>query len=223
MEFEREIAKAKKDSEDERKRNQNNPEWTKENFPDSGGEGLQASDEAGDLFNVSGRLVREHVRHGGDWRYGLYVARWVEKGAGQGERTDLSENSEKLSKVSATTFAKDAEVSDKTVTKYLNAWNYAAKARVVPHSTSINPGRFRGFKLPTVERKAAVADLAEHGLSNRAVADALNVSRETVNRDANSPDTNVSPTRDRVGQDGKTYTEPRKPKPPQPERLCQSA
>lgn len=64
-----------------------------------------------------------------------------------------------------------------------------------------------GFKLPAVERKQAVVELAEHGLSNRAIADALNDGYGTVHRDRDeSPDPIGSPDRAVVGQDGKTYT-----------------
>lgn len=68
-----------------------------------------------------------------------------------------------------------------------------------------------GFKLPATERREAVVELADAGMSNRAIADALNVSRETVNRDVASPDTNVSPDREVTGQDGKTYSKAKSP------------
>ena len=43
-------------------------------------------------------------------------------------------------------------------------------------------------------------------MSNRSIADVVGVSRETVNRDMNSGDTNVPPEpRPVIGQDGKTY------------------
>jgi IS30 family transposase len=39
------------------------------------------------------------------------------------------------------------------------------------------------LKLPAVERRGVVAELAESGMSNRAIADVTGASRETVRRD----------------------------------------
>ncbi|WP_322544487.1 hypothetical protein U2G91_17280 [Rhodococcoides fascians] len=84
----------------------------------------------------------EFVRHGGDWRYGMIVARWVEKGAGQSQRgSRLKEvidekvsaasfaqvEEVQLGKTSSNKFATVAGVSNVTVTKYLNAWECAAE------------------------------------------------------------------------------------------------
>jgi hypothetical protein len=64
-----------------------------------------------------------------------------------------------------------------------------------------------GFKLPAVERQEAVAELAGAGMSQRSIADVLDISRNTVASDVaqtERPDT-APPV---VGQDGKTYRHP---------------
>lgn len=91
------------------------------------------------LYSDDVREFGEFVRHGGSWSYGLKVARWVEPGAGQGERTDLGSIGPR-SKVSATQFARDADVSRKSVDRYIKAWDYAADAGLVPHRERIQPG-----------------------------------------------------------------------------------
>lgn len=57
VEYERVFAVEAKKRELERKTHQNEPDRTRENLPQS--EVGKASDEAGDLFNVSGRSVRD--------------------------------------------------------------------------------------------------------------------------------------------------------------------
>ncbi len=71
-----------------------------------------------------------------------------------------------------------------------------------------------GLKLPTPKRREAVAELAETGMSNRAIADVIGASEPTVRRDRgasfDAPD-------EITGQDGKTYPRPQpKPVVPQP-------
>lgn len=83
----------------------------------------------------------EHVRNGG-WRLGLLVARSVESlGRGRPSKSDDSE----LAKVGASAFAhkSGASISDKTVTKYLDAWDAASEAveNGIPHSTALLPGQ----------------------------------------------------------------------------------
>lgn len=70
-----------------------------------------------------------HVRHGG-WRLGLLVARSVEKGA----KKDSD-------KVSADEFARRSGTSADRVIHYLDAWERAADAGYVPHSTDVTPGQ----------------------------------------------------------------------------------
>ena len=70
-----------------------------------------------------------------------------------------------------------------------------------------------GLKLPAPKRREVVAGLASEGMSNTAIAEALDVSKPTVARDLSGV-TNVTP--DRLGRDGKTYTSP-EPKSTAPE------
>lgn len=86
----------------------------------------------------------DFVRRGGDWRYGLLVARWVDKGAGQGYRSDLVSDETK-SKHSVTEFAKAAGVAVATVARYLRAWDCAANSGYVPSAASIRPGEEIGL------------------------------------------------------------------------------
>jgi hypothetical protein len=66
-----------------------------------------------------------------------------------------------------------------------------------------------GFKLPAVEHREVVAELAESGMSNVAIGNVIGVSDETVRRDK-AASTFVEP--DKItGQDGKKYR--RKPRP----------
>jgi hypothetical protein len=64
-----------------------------------------------------------------------------------------------------------------------------------------------GFKVPPVQRREIVAELAESEMSNVAIADVIGVSRETVRRDL-AGCTNVHPDRKLTGQDGKKYRRP---------------
>jgi hypothetical protein len=48
-----------------------------------------------------------------------------------------------------------------------------------------------GFKLPAVERREAVAELAESGMSNRAIADVIGVTHTTVNEDRRATGNNL--------------------------------
>ena len=60
-----------------------------------------------------------------------------------------------------------------------------------------------GFKLPAIERRGTVSELAESGMSNRAIADVTGVSEGTVRNDkAGAQNYAPGPV---VGQDGKTY------------------
>lgn len=65
-----------------------------------------------------------------------------------------------------------------------------------------------GFKLPAVERREIVAELAESGMSNRSIADVIGVDKNTVRSDLARGEN--SPPEQITGQDGKTYQ--RKPR-----------
>lgn len=62
-----------------------------------------------------------------------------------------------------------------------------------------------GFRLRAPQRREIVAELAESGMSNRAIADVVGVSGQTVNNDVKSTAKNlaVDPDRTTVGKDGK--------------------
>ena len=92
-----------------------------------------------DLVQRDAEEFGVHVKAGG-WRLGLLVARNVEKGAGQGARQPLGTIRE-VEKVSAAAFAKIAGITDKTVMRYLSAWDHAAADGLVPPAHTLTPGQ----------------------------------------------------------------------------------
>jgi hypothetical protein len=74
-----------------------------------------------------------HDKQGG-WRLGLLVARNVEREGGASN--PRSENH----KVSARQFAADSSTTHSRVLRYLDAWNRAAKKKLVPASNALIPG-----------------------------------------------------------------------------------
>lgn len=111
--------------------------------------GTAISDELSGLnpnIEIDAKEFGEHVRNGG-WRLGLLVARSVAAGTGQGSRTNLAEFSAKFPKISTRAFARQAggSITDKTVSKYLNAWNMAAADEIVPASSELSPGQSFSF------------------------------------------------------------------------------
>lgn len=74
-----------------------------------------------------------HMRQGG-WRLGLLVARNVVVAPGRVAPETL------LPKVNATEFARRAGTSNDRVLRHLAAWERAAKAGLVPSSTTLHPG-----------------------------------------------------------------------------------
>lgn len=109
-------------------------------------------------INNDAREFGLHVKQGG-WRLGLLVARNVEKGKGQGSRTDLPTTVEKLAKVSCVEFAQIAGCSDKKVARHLDAWNRAAADGLVPPADTLSPGE-------EVELDARQARLASKGTTS---------------------------------------------------------
>lgn len=71
---------------------------------------------------------------------GLLVAKSVKvgKGTGANQHTKVSENSE-TTKISLAAFAQKAGIDDKTVKKYLDAWNAASLEGYVEPSDALNP------------------------------------------------------------------------------------
>ena len=61
-------------------------------------------------------------------------------------------------------------------------------------------------RLDRVERRELVADLADAGMSTRAIAPVIGATHMTVARDLSEGVTNVTPERQVTGIDGKTYT-----------------
>lgn len=59
-----------------------------------------------------------------------------------------------------------------------------------------------GFRLPTADRRQIVSRLVRSGLSQRAIAEVLDVDRKTVRRDQVGE---MGPPAEVLGQDGKTY------------------
>lgn len=84
-----------------------------------------------------------HVKQGG-WRLGLLVARNVEKGTRGGDNGNQHTggiSQSRNGKVPAKKFADDSGTSADRVLRYLTAWNKAADAGLVPHSTDLTPGQ----------------------------------------------------------------------------------
>lgn len=77
-----------------------------------------------------------HVRSGG-WRLGLLVARNVERGVGNPAATRVNR---RASKVSLREFARDSGTSDHRVARFLDAWERAADAGLVPHASELATG-----------------------------------------------------------------------------------
>lgn len=80
-----------------------------------------------------------HVKQGA-WRLGLLVARNVQPGNGQSERGSRRRNDRSDEKISASKFAELSGTSQPRVMRYLNAWNRAAEAGLVPMSRDLMPG-----------------------------------------------------------------------------------
>lgn len=74
---------------------------------------------------------------GGNWEVGLRIARNVEIGSGQGERTDFHAKARK-SRVSASDFAAEAGIGRDTVRRYLAAWEWAADEGLVDHAADLS-------------------------------------------------------------------------------------
>lgn len=111
--------------------------------------GVAISEELTDLnpnIEIDAKEFGEHVRNGG-WRLGLLVARNVLRNAGEGRPSKTAENSA-VSKISGRAFSRQAgNITDKTVTKYLDAWNMAAADGHVPASSLLSPGQEVDFSL----------------------------------------------------------------------------
>jgi hypothetical protein len=74
-----------------------------------------------------------------------------------------------------------------------------------------------GFMLPTPERREVVEELSEAGMSNRAIADVVGVSKDTVGRDLSTvSNATVDTERKTIGKDGKARSQRKEPAPAPP-------
>jgi hypothetical protein len=101
-----------------------------------------------------------HVRAGG-WRLGLLVARSVEKGEGNGRPPKNLRGRSGFAKVSAAQFARRSGTTHARVLRYLDAWERAAKAKLVPLATKLLPGA--EIELPDPERWSEFYDASNAG------------------------------------------------------------
>jgi hypothetical protein len=137
-------------------------------------------------------LIRQRAQHfgrgdaHGGWLFAADVACSVERGTGQGERTDIQPRRARaeVDKVSASEFAQAAGGSHDRVLRYLDAWDAAAADGLVATAADLQPGdqpglpdaeRWSDYFSPTTrrigrDRVEAVREQArEDGLSPRSV------------------------------------------------------
>ncbi|MFI1184440.1 hypothetical protein ACH4UT_33540 [Streptomyces sp. NPDC020799] len=89
--------------------------------------------------------VEEFARHDrkGGWARALLVARRVELGEGQGERTDLRPRygrNEVFRRISAKEFAQRSKTSTQRILAFYDAWRRAAADKKVPSFEKLTPG-----------------------------------------------------------------------------------
>jgi hypothetical protein len=77
-----------------------------------------------------------HIRQGG-WRLGLLVARCVFAGKPSAR---INAHQVEIGKVSTSVFARQAGIDQKTVQRYLNAWDLAAESGLVKRAADLAPG-----------------------------------------------------------------------------------
>jgi hypothetical protein len=118
------------------------------------------ADDGEDQLNADIAEFSTHDRKGG-WARALLIARRVEPGEGQGERTDLQPRfgrTEVFRRISAQEFARRSHTSHKRVMAFLEAWERAAADDLVPPFEKLAPGIHVG--LPDDEKKPF---FGEHG------------------------------------------------------------
>lgn len=79
------------------------------------------------------------TKQGVDVRLALLVACSVEKGKGQGERTDLVANTTKSGKTSGKEFGRASETTADRILRHLDAWDKAAAAGLCQPSHELSP------------------------------------------------------------------------------------
>ncbi|MFI5987586.1 hypothetical protein ACIBEA_42830 [Streptomyces sp. NPDC051555] len=100
------------------------------------------ADDGEDCLNADIEEFATHDRKGG-WARALLIARRVEPGEGQGERTDLQPRfgrTEVFRRISAGEFARRSHTSHKRVMAFLEAWKRAAADERVPSIHKLTPG-----------------------------------------------------------------------------------
>lgn len=111
-------------------------------------EGRRDQQELADLDPNTEMDFKElvHLHRYAGWRAGLLCARNVIMNEGDGVHVDQgAELSAPSKKVSARACSRYTGISDKTVKKYLVAWNLAAAAHLVPESNQLSPGQIYTF------------------------------------------------------------------------------
>lgn len=85
----------------------------------------------------------------GGWRFALLVACSVEKGKGQGGRSDLVATTTKLDeKLSSKAFAKTANTSADRVLRFLKAWDTVAATGKLTPSVNLTPNDVDTYQFP---------------------------------------------------------------------------
>ncbi|MEV6131758.1 hypothetical protein AB0M05_34065 [Streptomyces violaceusniger] len=118
------------------------------------------AEDGEDQLNADIAEFSTHDRKGG-WARALLIARRVEPGEGQGERTDLQPRfgrTEVFRRISAQEFARRTHTSHKRVMAFLEAWKRAAADDLVPPFEKLAPGIH--VDLPDDEKKPF---FGEHG------------------------------------------------------------
>ena len=124
-----------------------------------------------------------HTKGGGGWALGLEVAACVQAGNGQGRRQPRSNRTE-VAKVSATEFATKAGTGKNRVMRYLEAWNRAAEAGIVPASGELVPTEWNDPDcLPEGYDWGEFYEAPAHNQGSRPKADPLDAVRELIQRD----------------------------------------
>ena len=104
-----------------------------------------------DNWKEDARFVGAFVR-GGDWEVGLRIARNVEIPGSESISAD---------RVTGSEFAREAGISYRTVARYLAAWEWAAKEKVVDHSAKIKPQHVYDFSALTTDDWAYYFKMAQ--------------------------------------------------------------
>jgi hypothetical protein len=92
----------------------------------------------GTTWQEDARFVGVFLR-GGSWEIGLRIARRVTVGEGNGRPSKTSPIGEVSGRVGAIAFAREANISEHTVRRYLAAWEWASSDGLVDAAADLNP------------------------------------------------------------------------------------